>query len=168
MTKLNSPPDFRALCAELVAIEDALSSGSVQFSNQGQALDGYSALATFRDVADRARAALAAEAVGPSDEELWSLCRATGGGSRATDTTWFIRFARAVLARYSAPRPIPVAERLPGAGDCDAEGRCWWGESCETGATWEFYSAAPTTALWTHWLPAHALPTCSQQEGADG
>jgi len=51
--------DFRALCEKLVDIEDALSGGSVQFSNQGQALDGYSALAAFRDVADRARAALA-------------------------------------------------------------------------------------------------------------
>ena len=62
---------FRAMCAELVAIEDALSGGSVQFSNQGQALDGYSALATFRDVADRARALLA-EAVPevPTDQEI--------------------------------------------------------------------------------------------------
>ena len=58
--------DFRALCEELVAIEDALSGGSVQFSNQGQALDGYSALATFRDVAARARAALAEQSVGPT------------------------------------------------------------------------------------------------------
>jgi len=58
MTDL-SPTDFRTLCAELVAIEDALSGGSVQFSNQSQALDGYSALATFRNVAARARAALA-------------------------------------------------------------------------------------------------------------
>jgi hypothetical protein len=49
---------FRDLCAEIVAIEDALSGGSVQFSNQGQALDGYSALAAFRHVAARARAEL--------------------------------------------------------------------------------------------------------------
>jgi hypothetical protein len=67
--------DFRALCAELVAIEDALSGGSVQFSNQGQALDGYSALAAFRDVADRARAALAEQPVVPTDEELCETYR---------------------------------------------------------------------------------------------
>lgn len=50
--------DFRALCAELVAIEDAFTSGKACFANQGQALDGFFALAAFRDVAVRARAAL--------------------------------------------------------------------------------------------------------------
>ena len=65
---------YRALCAELVVIEDALSDGSVQFSNQGQALDGYSALATFRCVADKARILLAQqEPEGPTDEELMEL-----------------------------------------------------------------------------------------------
>ena len=51
--------DFRALCAELVAIEDALTGRALVSANQGQALDGFSALAHFRDIADRARAALA-------------------------------------------------------------------------------------------------------------
>ena len=46
------------ICAELVAIEDALSGGSVQLSNQGQAMDGYAALAAFRAVAEKARAVL--------------------------------------------------------------------------------------------------------------
>ena len=65
---------YRAMCAELVAIEDALSRGSVQFSNQGQAIDGYSALATFRYVADKARILLAQpEPEGPSDEEIMEL-----------------------------------------------------------------------------------------------
>ena len=65
---------YRAMCAELVAIEDALSGGSVQFSNQGQAIDGYSALATFRYVADKARILLAQqEPEGPNDEEIMEL-----------------------------------------------------------------------------------------------
>jgi hypothetical protein len=65
---------YRAMCAELVAIEDALSRGSVQFSNQGQAIDGYSALATFRYVADKARILLAQqEPEGPTDEEIMEL-----------------------------------------------------------------------------------------------
>ena len=65
---------YRAMCAELVAIEDALSGGSVQFSNQGQAIDGYSALATFRYVADKARILLAQqEPEGPTDEEIMEL-----------------------------------------------------------------------------------------------
>lgn len=51
--------DFRALCAELVVIEDAMSGGSVQLSSQGQALDGYAALAAFRYISAKARIALA-------------------------------------------------------------------------------------------------------------
>jgi hypothetical protein len=64
--------DFRALCAELVHIDNALDGGKASISNQGQALDGYSALAAFRDVADRARAALAkakGEETAPLNEE---------------------------------------------------------------------------------------------------
>jgi len=58
MNNIMNNPDYRALCADLVAIEDALSGGSVQLSNQGQALDGYAALAAFRYIADKARIAL--------------------------------------------------------------------------------------------------------------
>lgn len=56
--------DFRALCVELVRIADALDKGTPLISNQSQALDGYSALAAFRDVAARARTAIAAELEG--------------------------------------------------------------------------------------------------------
>jgi hypothetical protein len=97
--------NFRALCEKLVAIEDALSGGSVQFSNQGQALDGYSALAAFRDVADRARSALAEQPVGPTDEklrELYDEMRREPGGGRSY-WAFLLDFARAVLARWGQP-----------------------------------------------------------------
>jgi hypothetical protein len=48
---------------------------------------------------------------GPSDEELWALCKATGGNHRATSLGWPIVFARALLARYGTPAPVPVAEQ---------------------------------------------------------
>ncbi len=65
---------YRALCAELVVIEDAMSGGSVQLSSQGQALDGYAALAAFRYIAAKARIALAQpEPVAPTDEDLEDL-----------------------------------------------------------------------------------------------
>ena len=51
--------DYKQLCAELVRIADALDGGKPLAANQGQALDGYAALAAFRDVANRARAELA-------------------------------------------------------------------------------------------------------------
>lgn len=56
--------DFRALCVELVRIADAIDSGRPLVGNQGQALDGYSALAAFRDVANRARVIIAVELEG--------------------------------------------------------------------------------------------------------
>jgi hypothetical protein len=139
--------EYKQLCAELISIEDALSSGNVQFSNQGQALDGYSALAAFRDVAARARDALAEpEPEGPTDEELlelmpedlhkefanWSRIYAEHadikpGLFRVVLNTHAVDFARAVFARWGrpTPRPIPVSERLPGPEDCDAEGEVW-------------------------------------------
>lgn len=60
------------------------------------------------------------------------------------------------------PRPIPVAERLPTAADCDAEGRCWH-FSFETvigGPCWQMFTEDELEGLEpsTHWLPAAAIP----------
>jgi hypothetical protein len=68
------------------------------------------------------------------------------------------------------PQPIPVSERLPEAGDCDAEGRCWWWHPShpESGYQegWMLRPGDWGTGRYdsddclahTHWLPAHALP----------
>jgi hypothetical protein len=59
--------------------------------------------------------------------------------------------------------PVAVSERLPGEGDCDAEGRCWIHQP---------HPATPETPEWrlaqakyasvnygtTHWAAAHAIP----------
>jgi hypothetical protein len=75
--------------------------------------------------------------------------------------------ARAELAE---PQPIPVSERLPEAGDCDAEGRCWWWHPShpESGYQegWMLRPGDWGTGRYdsddclahTHWLPTHALP----------
>jgi len=99
--------DFRALCAELVAIEDALSGGSVQFSNQGQALDGYSALAAFRDVADRARAALdqPEPQVAPAGELVERVAELREKFEQ------LIKYSRAYDG-YSTMTPVELADRL--------------------------------------------------------
>jgi hypothetical protein len=65
--------------------------------------------------------------------------------------------ARAALAEQPVgPTPIPVAERLPGPDDCDAEGGCWWFDS----GTWIFlsFSQGFSWGRITHWLPVNALP----------
>jgi hypothetical protein len=78
--------------------------------------------------------------------------------------------ARAVLARYGRPviTPIPVSERLPGPGDCDAHGWCW--VLYEGYQTWTLEPPLDGSGPrgwsrpcgWTHWLPFHALPLPGQ------
>lgn len=87
--------DFRALCAELVVIEDAMSGGSVQLSSQGQALDGYAGLAAFRYIAAKARIALAQPAPAPTDEELVELFNENDWNYISPET--FLDIARSVL-----------------------------------------------------------------------
>lgn len=113
------------------------------------------------------------ESAGPTLDDIWELCEELGfelGIDRANEeesVNFLWEIARAVLARWGrpAPQPVQVSERLPGAEDCDAEGRCWWGraESDDWSADWtlatpesvaEFCEFTPRTV----WLPAHALP----------
>jgi hypothetical protein len=142
-------PDYRAALAELTEAVYA---------------DGRFWEESLYEIANRARALLAApEAVGMTDEEILELAYSaelrekdgtTGYREDADVTDQVLAFARAVLARYGArPAPVPVGERLPGVGDCDAEGCCWF---------WD-YGWTRQRRGWhdnecTHWLPHWALP----------
>jgi hypothetical protein len=56
------------------------------------------------------------------------------------------------------PQPVPVSERLPGANDCNAEGRCWWyGEGGDM-VGWTLDAEGLSYYRAKYWLPAHALP----------
>jgi hypothetical protein len=79
--------------------------------------------------------------------------------------------ARAALAQPEpqgatgrpAIKPVPVAERLPGPEDCDAEGRCWVGinlGSCGH-RSWILDLIADNDS--GCWLPHHALPVPQQE-----
>lgn len=93
--------DYRALCAELVVIEDAMSGGSVQLSSQGQALDGYAGLAAFRYIAAKARIALAQpEPVAPTDEEIMEVFWEHQNGLEELWADDWPAAARTVLARW--------------------------------------------------------------------
>jgi hypothetical protein len=105
------------------------------------------------------------EPVGPTDEELYDLAAEYDGEPTQS--------MRAALARWGRPAitPIPVSDRLPGADDCDVEGRCWY-FSFETvigGANWQLFTEEEQEGFVppTHWLPATALPlpspNCPQQ-----
>jgi hypothetical protein len=52
-------------------------------------------------------------------------------------------------------QPVPVSERLPGPGDCDAEGRCWGWLNADDG--WNLYPVG-YLPWWAYWLPHRALP----------
>ena len=56
-----------------------------------------------------------------------------------------------------AIEPVPVAERLPGPGDRDGKGWCWWFD----GFNWIL--DACVVSHYTHWLPHHALPVPQQE-----
>jgi hypothetical protein len=66
----------------------------------------------------------------------------------------------AFIEQQAAPPvvvPVPVAERLPGEGDCDVEGKCWWYGSGLDPMGWHF-GVDDGYLDCTHWLPAHAIP----------
>jgi hypothetical protein len=146
--------DYKALCAELVDIVTA-------HCNPDDYAVGYCAA-----VLTRARTALAeGDGVAVTDEELdevfFKHCLTEDFANDYVDCVGFREVARAMLKRYGTthPRPIPVAERLPTAADCDSGGQCWWyspakGE-CKTDS-WEFAASAAIGD--THWLPAAAIP----------
>ena len=154
--------NYKQLCAELI---DALDSGipSVRIRNS--------------PLASRARAALAE----PTDEQLLrTYALALTSVVDDAPKPWpddlvnraQIAGLRAVLARWGSHvlQPIPVSEPLPKPEDCDAEGTCWWwhpdhpesdyaGGWMQRPGQWGAVRYDSDDALvYTHWLPAHALP----------
>lgn len=141
------------------------------FYSACQAEGGTSDEITLRGL----KAALAQPvAEGPTDEELrefvetlrnqWIGAVVIGGKDPDSDD-FDMAISRAVLANWGrpTPQPIPVSERLPGEGDCDAEGRCWW--FCPTSflpngmcAYWCLAPVDDPRSWRTHWLPHWALP----------
>jgi hypothetical protein len=82
-------------------------------------------------------------------------CRELGRNDWAAQVT----SAADLLQQLSAPAPtvVPVAvsERLPGQGDCDDHQECW---AWDTGAESWILEHYENCKLFTHWLPAHAIP----------
>jgi hypothetical protein len=85
----------------------------------------------------------------------------------------YISDAATLLQQLSAPAPVvvPVAvsERLPGEGDCDAEGRCWFGTPCsDTMDSYWVYRKVQHYRNWdTHWLPYNSIPLPQAGEGQE-
>ena len=156
-------PDYRAMCAELLA--------------------DYEQCRYRSELHDRARALLDQPvAEGPTDDEIEEWADAcpeapleemdpeVHGWRRCFTAKEFSETIRAALDRWghSTPQPVAVSERLPGLEDCDEQGRCWlWERDCGyTGRKWALVDRAwslsqsdEDLSVYTHWLPANALPT---------
>ena len=142
--------DFRALCEELV--------DDLEMSDWP-----YKLKEVFRADIARARAALEAqpEPQGPTDEELRAFYDSEDNDEY--EWPWWHRIFRVLLTRYARPaiEPVPVAERLPGEEDCDAEGRCWMCGKVK--GDWRLISTdnpgvPQLKYAFSHWLPHWALP----------
>jgi len=81
-----------------------------------------------------------------------------------------VDLARIVLARWGTPaiKPVPVSLRLPGEGDCDPEGMCWWFSPEDAGvgqfgvaACWVLRQRGKDDDWLQAWLPHYALPVPS-------
>jgi len=149
--------DFRALCARMADELDRYRQLLMDNRRETHAL------------ATEARAALFQyEPEGPTDDAELLVAYEQGAEARwregfpesfsLTDMERASKTAglRAVLARWgrTAPQPVPVSERLPGPGDCDAEGECYWFDPEGSGAWYQ----DTYQGNYTHWLPVHALP----------
>jgi hypothetical protein len=147
------PPDFKALCAELVAAYDSYS-----YADGGDAAD------RMKDAIDAARAALNAPPLAPIEPNtdqvlrLAAIIRKVDGSHRLGAAA----LAEAILSHLA---PIPVSERLPGPEDCDDQGRCWLHFLLGDDPTWtlEHYTSALCSGR-SHWLPAWAIPLPEVQE----
>jgi len=108
-------------------------------------------------------------------EELTTTLEYTWDGRRPKVIQELIERARAVLACYGTPaiQPVPVSERLPDPEECDAEGGCWWWNPGYEEDDFIFPDGwillnpkwavgrrdSDDSLIYTHWLPANALPT---------
>jgi hypothetical protein len=173
--------NYRALCVELL-----------QFGDQAGEIAAMEGLWPDCDpgpdsLLDRARAALAQpEPEGPVkyNEDFWRkdaleklVYAATAfrlGIYSAEELEIAENRARFFLARWGRPtiEPVPVSERLPGEGDCDESGRCWWltlaaieGGRGGYSTFWELTTSKAAGRCASHWLPHHALPVPGAEVG---
>ena len=143
--------DIKQICARLIELWDADCDINIEINELRAALAEPEMEGSTPQPADGEVAELVA----------WMRNQVTV--HEVAQTQWAKRFVRAasLLERLSPPQPVPVSERLPGAEDCDAEGRCWWGVPALPSlapASWRFVSAEDRFGSELYWLPANALP----------
>jgi hypothetical protein len=114
----------------------------------------------------KARAALSAPEQGPTVMKIVEL-----SDQIEDEGLGQVDLVRRALARWGRPavEPVPVAERLPGPGDFDGQGRCWWLDRPLKNGPAAWMLRRPDDGLlypFIAWAPHWAIP--APQEGADG
>jgi hypothetical protein len=106
----------------------------------------------------------------PTDEEITDLLSWSTRQKQGQWPTQAHCVVRVALQLWGSPaiEPVAVAERLPGEGDCDADGRCWLCGKVE--GDWRLLNPANSGVpqlkyCFSHWLPHWALPVPTSQEG---
>jgi hypothetical protein len=141
------------------------------------ALLGHDAYAALFQSVDQYRSALIERASSPRAQpepagpSHWDVCQwleqQGHWGDNAHRIPRIANMVQGALTRYTRPtiEPLPVAERLPGPEDCDAEGRCWWltlavadGGRGGYSTFWELTTFKAAVRCASHWLPHNALP----------
>jgi hypothetical protein len=96
------------------------------------------------------------EPAAPPRPECFGFAMSFLGDPEETEVRCYVE----ALEARAAIQPVPVSERLPGAEDCDEEGRCWiFMPDIGTDPSWRLANPRDIGPYHTHWLPHHALPT---------
>jgi hypothetical protein len=183
-------PDYRALCAELVAtwdkdypwdhVDDPDIMGALiararaalakpEPAPPGELYFDIEAghVAAWRN---NARAALAQFESVLTRPECFGFAMSFLGDPEEAEVR---RYVEALEAR-STINPVPVSERLPGPEDCDEEGRCWVFDDMLGLPSWTLIKVlGKNLEPDMTWLPHHALPmpapaNNTREENLDG
>ena len=175
---------FRSLCVDLVRIADAVEGGNSFIANQGQALDGFSALANFRALAYTARKALAgheqassaladiaaaieSEQLNPWKAELIDALVCShilqkehySNPRKALNAliTWEVKVATDPrISSTALQKPKSFAKEPPTADDVDDEGFVW---GLDSHLNWkQTHWRLIGKFGYEYWLPLWALP----------
>jgi hypothetical protein len=97
------------------------------------------------------------EQITPPEEKMQQWWEESDQRADRDDPQTYYDYIATQAARWGnpTPQPVPVSERLPGPKDCLDEGWAWF---FNQRIGWR-QEVLPVNAGYTHWLPAHALPT---------
>jgi len=150
----STAPDDGELPREEATLIPWLLESAVQAANAGHSTAAGNLTLAAQLLGEQGTAPTPVRRAPPSDEELEELANVYND--------YIVPAIRRALELWgTTPTPIPVTERPPGDGDCDAEGRCWQeeeGTSCDPPAWILVHRVRITERARGRFLPFYALP----------